>query len=126
MKKDKFIGPLRSITFDPPTDDCGYFGVVLKPKWMPLPLAYLFRAFLPIQLGWLNRQNRKYSTPDDWWFIYPSGDSFNKDGSKAKAIRVEPFLWCSRKTHYRVRVTFLGGSPFNCNVEPTNEYNITK
>ena len=85
-------------------------------------LAYLFRGLLPIRLGWLNR-NRT-----DAWFVYdgPNGDSFLEDGSRAESTEVKPFLWCPRKTHYRVRVEFHGGSVWNSSAYPTNEFRISK
>lgn len=123
MKQDVFIGPLNSTKYNPPEDRCGYYGIVIKPKYMPSALAYLFRGLLPIRIGWLNRHSR-----EDWWFVYdgPNGESSYENGERANAIKVKPFLWCPRKSHYKVKVTFHGGSMWNSTAEPTNEFTISK
>jgi hypothetical protein len=122
MKINKFITPLRSVRFDSPEDHCGYYGVIIKPNWMPSVFAYLVRDFLPIRIGWLNRNS------SDEWFVYdgPNGESFYEDGTHANSTKVKPFLWCPRKTHYNVKVTFHGGSMWNSSSEPTNEFRISK
>jgi hypothetical protein len=90
----KKTGELESVEMFPPNDHCGWYGLVVKPKWMPSWLAWMVRNRLPIYLGWLNMPSPKkpYNDParERWWFIYPTGTN----AYDAKSIRVKPFLWC--------------------------------
>lgn len=87
-------GELHSVDFFPPDDHCGWYGLVVKPRWMPRWLAWMMRNRLPIYLGWLNMPSCKkpYDNPTNerWWWIYPAGT--NAEGSPKQ--RVRPFLWC--------------------------------
>lgn len=95
------VGELESVEFFPPNDHCGWYGLVIKPKWMPKWLAWPLRNHLKIELGWLNvpRKDKDANYSDlgleRWWFIYPQGHNrTNEDGSRAESIQVKPFLWC--------------------------------
>lgn len=93
-KNHKQITELESVELFPPNDHCGYYGLVLKPNWMPKWLTWLLRNKLPIYYGWLNmpRAIKPYTNPttERWWFIYPTGEN-RMDGN---SVRVKPFLWC--------------------------------
>lgn len=114
MNKYEIVGELRSVDYDAPIDSSGYYGVILKPKWMPRWLAYSLRNRFVVQYGWMNKNG--YNRCMRWW-VYPSGDSRNEHGERNESIQVKPFLWCTIKVPYKVKVTFLGGHPFNSTIE---------
>jgi len=108
----------------PPKDTYGYFGLVLKPKYMPLWVAKLFRNFLEVREGWLNMPytiSRKGGKECDerWWFDYSKG----RDNS----VRCKPIYWCKIKSYYKVKVIPNGGHPFTWKTEdPKGEYRIAE
>ena len=107
---------LKCVVTDPPKDRCGYFGIVLKPKWMPLWLARKLKYSIPIREGWLNMPSLK--SDERWWFDKTDDDINN---------RVEPIYWCSIRSYYKVKVEFLGGNPFNCKIsDPEGAYKVAK
>ena len=114
MNKYEIVGKLRSIDYDSPIDSAGYYGVILKPKWMPKWLAYMLRKRFVVHYAWMNKNG--FNRSMQWW-IYPSGDKFLESGERAESILVKPFLWCTIKVPYKTKITFLGGHPFNCKVE---------
>lgn len=89
----EIIGELRSVKNDPPTDDCGWYGLVFS-RWNKSD----------VKEGWLNNGR---------WFI---------DNNE-----VYPIYWCSIKSYYKTKITFIDSYPFNCKVEdPQGSYKIYK
>lgn len=85
----------------PPNDHCGWYGIIVKPKWMPKWFAWLIRNKLPIFLGWLNTPlvKKPYDDPkhERYWFVYPTGSNFTPTGKHVRGLPVKPFLWCELK-----------------------------
>jgi len=111
---------IESELFDmgcPPKDRHGYYGIVLKPKYMPLWLAKRLKSFLKVREGWLNMP---YSKSDErWWFDYSNG----RENSK----QCEPIFWCKIRSYYKVKVVPNGGHPFSWGVEdPKGSYGVAE
>lgn len=95
--------PLEPVDALPPNDHCGYYGLVMKPIWMPKWLAWLLRNHLRVYLGWLNMSGceKPYDNPANkrnWW-IYPT----DRNWTGEPKIEVTPFLWCELEYVGRIR-----------------------
>jgi hypothetical protein len=107
----------------PPKDTFGYFGLVLKPVYMPLWLAKILRNHLEIREGWLNMPSA-HSKPREnwdkrWWFDYSKGRENYK--------RCEPIYWCKIRTYYKVKLITNDGHPFTWKIEdPKGQYRISE
>jgi hypothetical protein len=104
----------------PPKGTSGYYGVVLKPKYIPLWIAKIFKNRLKVREGWLNMPytiSRKGEEGwDERWWFYKSGDDF---------IKCYPIFWCKIKTYYKAKVIPNGNHPFAWRVEdPEGSYKI--
>lgn len=108
----------------PPKDTHGYYGLVLKPKYMPLWLAKILKNHLEVREGWLNMpytHSRKGEEGWDerWWFDYSKG----KENSK----QCEPIFWCKIRSYYKVKVIPNSGHPFNWKIEdPKGSYSVAE
>jgi hypothetical protein len=93
-KQYRTNSPLESVEFFPPNDHCGYYGLVIKPWWMPKVLAYLFRNQLRVYLGWLNMSSSKkpYNNPTNerYWWIYPTDKNWTGEPKETAT----PMFWC--------------------------------
>jgi len=102
----------------PPKDHCGWYGLVIKPKYIPLWLAKIFKNHLRIYEGWLNANGSRR----DWW-IYPNGSNDRENN-----IEVKPIYWCSIKSYYEIEVVPNNSSnPWTWEVkDPNGKYKISK
>jgi len=108
---------------NPPKDNHGYYGIVLKPKYMPLWLAKLLKNKLKVREGWLNmpysHAKPKRNWDERWWFDYSKG--------REHSVQCQPIYWCKIKTYYNVRVIPSSKHPFNWKVEdPQGSYRIAE
>jgi hypothetical protein len=102
---------------NPPKNRWGYFGLVLKPKYMPLWLAKKLKKHLEIREGWLNMPCSK--SDERLWFDYSKG----RENSK----RCEPIFWCKIRSYYKVKVVPNGSNPFTWKTEdPKGEYAVAE
>lgn len=107
----------------PPKDTCGYFGLVLKPKYMPLWLAKILKNHLKIREGWLNMPSSHFKPQDGWdkrwWFDHSKG----KENSK----QCEPIFWCKIRSYYKVEIIPNEGHPFSWETkEPKGKYAVAE
>jgi hypothetical protein len=107
----------------PPKDTCGYFGLVLKPKYMPLWLAKILKHQLEIRKGWLNMPKSilkpKKGWDERWWFDHSRG--------REKSKQCKPIFWCKIRSYYNVKVIPNVGHPFTWKTEdPKGEYNVAE
>lgn len=98
------FGKLNNID-SPPNAPYGYFGVVVKPKWIP---NFLFKPFAIkyIRVGWLNMPehflhykkvkceyediNWSEVNLSRWWFL----TRLIKGNGRECGIRINPIYWC--------------------------------
>ena len=116
----EIVGKLNSIKY-PPVNTHGWYGIVLKPKGIPLWFVRLFISHFKVYDAWMNC-NGGYSKEMRWW-CYPNGTDDKND-----SFGCTPIFWCKIKTYYKVKVIATDNpNPWTWKtVDPQGEYGISK